>query len=111
MKGEVFVDAAEAGDEMIFEGSDGSFGGVAAMDIGWHKLVGDIFVIEKLLKRRRAFVVEALELWAEAGLAELGVEGFVGGKNGCGSASFHRFGEDAVAVVIIEDEKIVVAVA
>jgi hypothetical protein len=32
---EVFVSAAEASDEIIFEGTDGVFGIVAAVDAGW----------------------------------------------------------------------------
>jgi hypothetical protein len=39
----VFVNAAESSDEMIFEGTDGALGGVAAVDAG------------------RSFVVETLE--------------------------------------------------
>ncbi len=31
MKREIFVGATEAGDEVVFERSDGAFGGVAAM--------------------------------------------------------------------------------
>jgi hypothetical protein len=35
MKGEVFVGAAEAGYEVVFERGDGAFGGIAMMEVGW----------------------------------------------------------------------------
>jgi hypothetical protein len=78
VEGKVFVNAAEASDEVILESSDGAFSRVAAMSIGRHELVVDVFVFEELFEHRRAFVVEALELWAEASLAEFGVQSFVG---------------------------------
>ena len=31
---EIFVGAAEAADDVVLEGSDGVFGGVAAVDVG-----------------------------------------------------------------------------
>ena len=34
MQWEVLVNAAEAGNEVVFEGSYGAFGGVATMDVG-----------------------------------------------------------------------------
>ena len=39
MHGEAFVGAAQNGDEVVFEGLDGSFGGIAAMVMGWYELV------------------------------------------------------------------------
>ena len=57
MKGKVFVNAAEASDEMVLEGSDGAFSRVASMDIGWDELVVDVFVDEELFEKRGAFVV------------------------------------------------------
>ncbi len=35
MKRKVFVSAAETGDEMVLERADGTFSGIAAVDIGW----------------------------------------------------------------------------
>jgi hypothetical protein len=78
---EVFVDAAEAGDEMIFEGTYGAFGGIAAVYAGWGKLEVDVFLTEELFKRFSTFVVEALEAWAEAGGTKGGVEGLVAVKD------------------------------
>jgi len=36
--GEFAVHAAQSGDEMIFEGLDGPFGGIAVMNMQWHQL-------------------------------------------------------------------------
>jgi hypothetical protein len=44
MDGEVFVDAAKASDEVVFEGSDSAFRGVAAMHTRWSELEIDFFI-------------------------------------------------------------------
>ncbi|MEM7178391.1 MAG: hydantoinase B/oxoprolinase family protein [Pseudomonadota bacterium] len=45
---------------MILVCSDGSFCGIAAMDVRWDELVVDVGVAEKLFERGGAFVVETL---------------------------------------------------
>jgi hypothetical protein len=67
MEWEVLVDTTQASDEVVFERSDGAFGGIAAMDAGGSKLKVDVFVAEKLLQGLGAFVVKALQAWLEAG--------------------------------------------
>ena len=42
VEGEGAVGGAETGDEVIFEGANGSLGGVAAMDVGWDELEVDL---------------------------------------------------------------------
>ena len=49
MKWEVFVNAAETGDEMVFEGANGSFSSVATMDVGRCKLEVHILVFHVCL--------------------------------------------------------------
>ena len=66
MQWEVLVDAAKARYEVIFERADCAFGSVAAMDFGGDQLKLDDFRCEESLECLRAFVVEALQLWAEA---------------------------------------------
>lgn len=51
------ISAAENGDEMAFEGLNGTFGGVAAVDMGWSQLEIDIMVGEELAKVGGCFVV------------------------------------------------------
>jgi hypothetical protein len=73
MKREVFVDTAEAGDEVVLEGADGTLGGVAAVDARRGKLEVDVLGTEELLEGLGAFVVKALEEGLEAGGTEAGV--------------------------------------
>jgi hypothetical protein len=57
----MFVHAAEAGNEVVFECADGAFGGVATVDAGRRKLEIDVFLAEELFQGVGAFIVEALE--------------------------------------------------
>ena len=111
MKGEFFVDTAQAGDEMVFEGSDGAFGSIAAMDARWGELEVDRLVPQELLEGDGAFVVEALELGAKAGSAEALVEGLEASEDGRGMAARDGFSKDAIAVVVVDDNQVVIAIA
>jgi hypothetical protein len=64
-------------------------------------LVVNSFGCEKHFECCGAFVVEALEVWSEAGGNEASMENFECGENAGAGAIVHRFHEDAVAVVII----------
>jgi hypothetical protein len=46
---EAGVGQAESGNEMIFEGVNCSFGGIAAMDARWSKLKINVRVVEERL--------------------------------------------------------------
>jgi hypothetical protein len=109
MKGEVFVGAAEAGNEVVFKRADGAFGSVAAMDVGRDKLEVDIFGAEEVFKDAGAFVVEALEDGSKAGFDKERMGAFVGGQDRGGSFVLHGLGMDVVAVVVVEDEEFIVA--
>ena len=63
---EAGVGAAEACDEVVFEGSDGPFGGVPAMDVWRGKLEIEVLGVHELLEGDEGFVVEALEAGTEA---------------------------------------------
>ena len=60
MEGEVFVDAAESGDEMIFEPAHRSFGCIAPMKSDGNEVIVDALVNEELFERNGSFVVEVL---------------------------------------------------
>ena len=60
MKGEIAIHAAEASNEMIFEGADCTFGCIAAVYIWRYKLVVNTFIDHELLKGIRAFIVKSL---------------------------------------------------
>jgi hypothetical protein len=76
---EVRVCAAEASNQVILERSDGSFGGVGAVNARRNQLEIDLLAAEECLQSGGTFIVEALELGAEAGGDESVVDGLVGG--------------------------------
>ena len=88
MEGKVFVDAAEASNEVVFVGTYCAFGGIATVNTGWYQLEVDILLVQEGLEGVRALIVKALEQRAEAGGSELGVQFFVGCKNGLGRSCF-----------------------
>ena len=111
MQREVLVDAAQSSDEVVLKSANRALGRIATMDVGRHELKIDVFGAEKFLEDRRALIVEALELGAKSGFAELGVEGLEGIENRLGGPGLHWFGEDAIAVVVVEHKEAVVSIA
>jgi hypothetical protein len=63
----VFVEAAEGGDEVIFEGADHAIGSVATMGTGGNQLESDILVVHVFFEHGRALVVQALKSGMAAG--------------------------------------------
>jgi hypothetical protein len=110
---EVFVNASKASNEVILEGADGAFGGIAAVDTGWGELEIIFFFIDELVFQGigALMIVETLEAGTQAGGAKFGIEGLKSGKDGGACAVFDRFGEDAVAVIIVHNDQIIVASA
>jgi hypothetical protein len=108
---EVFVDAAETSNEVILEGADGAFSSIAAVDSWWGKLKVNFFFAEELFQWFGAFNVETLEKRTQSGGAQFGMDDLKSGKDGGACAFFDGFGEDAVAVIIIDNYQIVVASA
>ena len=111
VEGEIFVNAAKSSNEVILEGADGAFGGIAAVDSGRGELKVNFFFAEELFQGFGAFIVETLEERTQTGGAQFGMDGLKSGKDGGACAVFDGFGEDAVAVVVIDDYQIVVASA
>jgi len=104
MKWEILVNTAQARNEMIFERANGSFGGVATMDARRDQLVIDGFAGHEGFKSFGAFIIETLEFGSEAGSDQAGVHCLVGGENAFAGATAHGCCQDAVAVVVVEDE-------
>jgi hypothetical protein len=63
VEGKVFVNAAQAGDEVILERPYSTLSGIAAMCAGRYELVVDVFFLEERLECGRAFVVKSREFW------------------------------------------------
>jgi hypothetical protein len=64
---EAFVEAAEGSDEVIFEGADRAFGGVATMGARGNQFESDILVVHVFFEHGRALVVKALKIGMAAG--------------------------------------------
>jgi hypothetical protein len=109
--GKFFVQATEPCDEVILERADGAFRGIATMDARRNKLEVDGFFDKKFFQCDGALVVESLELGTEAGGGEGGMELLVAGEDDGAGAVPEGLGEDGVAVVVVEDKQIIVAVA
>jgi len=62
MKREIFVHAAEAGNEVVFECVNGAFSGIASVYMGWDQLIINLFGGEVVLEGRRSFIVKMLDL-------------------------------------------------
>ena len=58
-----------------------ALGGIAAMDVGRHKLEIDILITAKFFQDGRALIVEALELGPQSSFVEFGVDGLEGIEN------------------------------
>lgn len=106
---EICVGGAQRGDQMIFERADGALGGVASMNSGWDELEVDGFVFHELFHLVGALVVEALDFGLKACLDEAGMDEFVGSEDGGSCPVWHGFCVDGIAVVVVEDEDVIVA--
>jgi hypothetical protein len=69
----------------------------------------NVLLVEVLLGGSSAFVVEALEVWVEASSEEGGMELLVSSQDGGASAIFDGFGKDGIAVVVVDEQQVVVA--
>ena len=78
MKGEEWVYAGEAGNEVTLPGVNCLLCRVGAMAIGGDKLVGDVVLAEERLNGCRAFVVALLEDGDKSSVFQLVVDGGVG---------------------------------
>lgn len=78
MKREIGVGAAEAGNEVVLEGPDGAFCGIAAVDAGGYELEVYVLFAHVVLQDGGGFVVKALEARAQAGGNEDGKGCLVG---------------------------------
>jgi hypothetical protein len=109
MQGKVFVDAAQTSDEMVFEGADGAFSSIAAMHAGGDKLVVNGFRREKLFEGGGTFVVQTVKLGPEASRNQTCMQFVKGSKNARAGATAHWLNQNAIAVVVVQHEDIVVA--
>ncbi len=103
------VQAGDAGEEMVLPGLDGSFSGIAAMDVGWHEFELDLVFAEGFAEIFGAFIVQDVEAWGVSIVSEFEEQLSPGLGEFCGLSSFGRPGKDKVSVVIIHDHDVLVA--
>ena len=94
---------------MIFERADGRFRSVATMKAGRDKLEIDVGRSEKTFQSSSAFVVQLMELGAQAGVDQTCVQDLECGKHARTSATAHRLFKYTVAVVIVDDQHVIIA--
>ena len=92
MEGKVFIGAAEASDEVVFVGPNGTFGGVAAVAVGRDQLEIYGGVMEEIFEGLRGLVVESMELGTEATFNKDLTEIFEGLDEGWAGAIANGFG-------------------
>jgi len=105
----LLVSAAQARNEMIFEGPDCTFGRIPAMDVGQDQLEINILSHHKFLEGMGGFIVKALEFGAESRGAKAVVGNLKSSKNGVGASVFERNSDDAIAVIVIHNKDVIVA--
>jgi len=74
-------------------------------------LVSNVFLFEVGFQDVRTLIVESLDVGPGAPFNKKVVHLDIGSQDGCGFAVLDWFGGNEVAVVIIEDEQVVVALA
>ena len=99
----------EASDEVVFEGAHSAFGCIDSVVVGFNELEARSGLVDGTLDRFGGLFVEDVELGLEAVIREDAVELLVGSEGFCVTAVFHGLHEDAIAVVVIEDQHVFVA--
>jgi hypothetical protein len=107
--GEAVVCGVPAGCEMVLCRSDGSFGRIAAMVIGWGKLICHIAPGEVVLEMLGTLIVQAMEQWPATSFGEGGVDISNGCSEGFGRSVFDGSQEDRIAIKVVCDEEVVVS--
>ena len=108
MEGEIFVGCAQTSNEVVFECADGLFGSIAAMDVWRDQLIVHLFRRQKFLESLGCFVIQALEFWTEASGTKPGMRYLVGLEDRFRASVGEWDSEDTVAVIIVNDEDVIV---
>ncbi len=88
----MLVSAAQARDEVVFEGTDCTFGCIPVMDMGQDQLEINILSRHKFLEGMGGFIVKVLEFGVESCSAKAAMGNLKGSKNGIGMSIFERHG-------------------
>ena len=94
---------------MVFEGADGPFSVVAAMDVRGYQLEFRVLLMEVIFQGLAAFIVEGVQEQLAAVANKFVVDMFVGFENGGTPTVGDSPNVDRVAVVVVEEKDVVVA--
>jgi hypothetical protein len=109
---EVIIGAGPGGcNKVVLGGPDGALCCIGSMVVDWDQLVFNAFLDKVVFQKLRAFIVKAVELGLAASFGEGGVDvGYSCCESLCFSVAQWAH-EDAVAVIVIGYQDVVVAVA
>ncbi len=105
----IFVDAAEARNKVVFERAHGTFDSVAAMKTWGNKLEVDGGVAQKGFERFGTLVVQSVELGSQSGREQPLVDDLESRQDAWPRSAAHWLHQNAVAVVIIHDQHVIVS--
>ena len=94
---------------MVFEGANGTFGGIGAMFFGWNTLEGHVVFLEGVFEFLGAFVVKDVKLRCMALSDEACVGKFPSIADAGGFSIGDGSGMDRIGIVMIQNENVVVA--
>jgi hypothetical protein len=102
VNGEIWICASQTGKKKILEGANGAFGRVILVNAGWNKLEVDVLLNDKIFEDGGAFVVEAMQLWTEAGSYQYVLDDLKCIEDFLRTFGWHSLRVDAVASVVIQ---------
>lgn len=111
MEWKVFVDTTKAGNEVILPGADGAFGSIAAVQAGNNELVVDVLLGQVEFEFCGAFIVKSVVGWAEASSAHAAMNFLESSLDALSCTVLEGHGEDGVAVPIVANHLVIVALA
>ena len=106
MQRKIRVAAGGASNQVVLEGMDGALSRVCLVQVGGYKPKCDSLAAHIILDASWTFIVKHLELGAKAQIGEIGMENGVGSDELCFTLQFYSFGDDCVAVMVIEDHEV-----
>ena len=91
------------------EHADGTFSSIVAMHMGHDQLEIHILCHQKILEGLGGFIVQPLKFGSETGLTKAGVRSLVHLQNRVSTAIRERDSKDTIAVIVIDNENVIVA--
>ena len=103
---EITICGAEPGNEVVFEGLDGSFCGIDTVLVGRYKLPFDVLFAEVLGDGMGSFIVEDIELWLETFCGEVGEDVVKSFDDGGGFAVSNGPDNDGIGGAVVGNKDV-----